>query len=167
MLRFTVIIIGIIVIAWLLTFVYFKTHKQQILEKTISAIRKNVSGTVTISDIDLDFPSTFPYLSVELNNIVIKDSLFNTHKHELLRARAVYLQVNPFSLITGNFSISRLVAEEGMIYIFEDGNGYSNLAALERKQENKSGEKNKKQINIVSWPVGLLFVIFVVVCSFK
>lgn len=145
--RILAIVIGIFVCAWLIVFGYFKTHKKEILNKTLAAIRKNVSGTVTISDMDLDFPSTFPYISVELKNVLIRDSLYETHHHDLLKAGTVLLQVNPFTALAGNFSISRIVAANGSLYGFENATNYSNLEAFKSPSTTKT-PKGKKQVNI-------------------
>lgn len=154
----TSIAIGIVALLWVLLFSYFRLHKKEILQKTIGAIQKNVSGTVTITDIGLDFPSTFPYLSVELENIVIRDSLYQAHHHDLLRAKSFYLQVNPLSLLKGAFTISQIMAENGSVYIYEDANGYSNQEAVKQNKAD-SGKKNR-QVDITGFRLVNMRVVF-------
>jgi hypothetical protein len=141
-------LISILAIAWIVVYIYFRLHKKELLQKAIAAVEKNVNGSITVSDIDLSFPSTFPYISAQLENIVLRDSLYNTHKHNLLDAKQVYLQINPFAALFGNFNISRIVVEDGNIFAFEDAAGYSNFSAINRPKKQSEDSSKKKQINI-------------------
>jgi hypothetical protein len=132
--------VGAILTAWLFIYLYFRSHKSEILQKTTAFISNSVHGTVVIKDIGLDFPSTFPYVSVNLKNISIRDSTYNTHHHELLHAEKFLLRTNPFKLITGKLEISKIQVEHGAIYIYEDSTGYSTAKAF--KEDDNEDEKN-------------------------
>src|SRR5205809_7974591 len=99
--RFVLISIGVVLTAWLFIYLYFRSHKNEILEKTTAFISNRVHGTVVIKDIGLDFPSTFPYVSVNLKDVSIRDSTYDKHGHELLHAERFLLRTNPFKLVTG------------------------------------------------------------------
>jgi hypothetical protein len=134
-LRFIFISIGIILIAWLFIYLYFLSHKSEILQKTIGIINKNIHGNIEIKDIGLDFPGTFPYVSIDLKEITIRDSLYSTHHHDLLKAKKFLLRTNPFQLITGKFEISKIKVEDGSIYVYDDSTGYSSSKAFEQHKD--------------------------------
>jgi NurA-like 5'-3' nuclease len=139
--RFVLISIGVILTAWLFIYLYFRSHKNEILQKTTAFISNRVHGTVVIKDIGIDFPSTFPYVSVNLKDVSIRDSTFNKHHHELLHAEKFLLRTNPFKLVTGNLEISKVQVERGAIYIYEDSGGYSTANAF-REEKNDDEKTN-------------------------
>ncbi len=134
-------------LAWILIYLYFRSHKTEILAKATALINSNVKGTISIKDIDINFPSTFPYVSVNLSEVSIRDSLFAEHGHELLQAKSFLLQSNVFTLLTGKFVISKIQAEHGKIYSYEDSTGYKSSDALKPVDDTEKKQKGNQQIN--------------------
>lgn len=133
--------IAILLSAWLIVYLYFRSHKQEILQKTITLINNNVHGTITIEDVGIAFPETFPYVSIDLQNVTIHDSLFAKHGHELLNTKRLLLQANPFNFLTGSFTISKIQLEHGNIYLYEDSTGYNSADALKQYKDADSVKK--------------------------
>jgi hypothetical protein len=109
-------------------------------------INNNVKGTISIKDIDINFPATFPYVSVNLEQVSIRDSLYAQHKHELLQAKSFLLQSNLFTLLTGKFVISKIQVEHGNIYSYEDSTGYKSSDALSSNSDPEKTSKSNQQI---------------------
>ena len=88
---------------------------------------------------------SFPGVSVSLNDVLLRDSLWSQHKHDLLKAKDIDVSLNILSLIVGNVNISRVAINDAAVYIYTDTTGYSNTSIFKSKpktEEKKSSPKS-------------------------
>jgi hypothetical protein len=135
-------VIALLLIAWIILWTYLSLNKKGIAEKIKTELQKKTSATVSIGEVGVSFLHTFPFISLQLSKIVVRDSLWATHKHDLLNAEKIYAQINPFKLLLGESPFRKVVVEDGTFYLFTDSLGYSNINIF-RKQE-KPDEKNNE-----------------------
>lgn len=102
-------------------------------------MNERVNAEVKIADLDPGFFETFPFLSLRLSKVTIRDTQYVQHKHEFLTAEKFFVRVNPLSLLSKKPRISKLIAENGAIYLFTDTTGYSNSYILKAKKQQKKG----------------------------
>jgi hypothetical protein len=133
-------VIALLLIAWIILWAYLSLNKKSIAEKIKTELQKKTSATVSIGDFGVSFLHTFPFISLQLSKIVVRDSLWATHKHDLLKAEKIYVQINPFRFLLGKSPLRKINVEDGTFYLFTDSLGYSNINIF-RKQE-KPDEKN-------------------------
>ena len=112
---------------WVLLSTYFYFNKGSLIAKISAQINKQVKGKVEIKDMQTDFIHTFPFLSVKLSGVSIKDSLWSRHRHEFLKAENIYVRLRLLSLFSGKPQIGKLIIKNGTIYLFSDTAGYTNL----------------------------------------
>ena len=105
-----------------------------------------LGGTVTIDNISVSLFNNFPYLSFELHNISITDSLFAKHKHRLFSAEKVFARINPAKLLLTKISLNGIEIDNGGFYLFTDSSGYSNGYLLTKKR-NTTGATDKSTKN--------------------
>jgi hypothetical protein len=128
----------VVVVAWLVLWAYL-LFKKKGMESTIKTeLNKSANATVTIQDIDISFFHTFPFISLELDKVVVRDSLWLEHRHDLLRAEKIFVQINPFNILLRRSPVHKVLAENAIVYLFTDSSGYSNVNIFRKK--NKSGQ---------------------------
>lgn len=134
------VLLAIILIAWMGVAAYVNTHKKELLGTITKLINDNISGTVIIESMDPALIKGFPAISLRLNKVRLRDSLWQTHQRDLLNANEVYVAVNAFSILTGRTRIQKISINKGSIYLYTDSTGYRNTNLFRR---NKDAESNK------------------------
>jgi hypothetical protein len=127
-------VVALLLIAWLILWAYLSLNKKTIEAKIKTEFEKKTSASFSYEDVRVSFLHTFPFISLHVSNIVIRDSLWNSHKHDLLVAGKLYAQINPFNILLGRSPVRKLVLEDGTIYLYTDSTGYSNFNIF-RKQD--------------------------------
>ncbi|HEX4375297.1 MAG TPA: hypothetical protein VHZ50_18470, partial [Puia sp.] len=142
-------VIALLLIAWIILWTYLSLNKKGIAEKIKTELQKKTSATVSIGDIGVSFLHTFPFISLQLSKIVVRDSLWTTHKHDLLTAEKIYIQINPFRFLLGKSPLRKVAVEDGTFYLFTDSSGYSNINIF-RKQEKPNEKENEDYPDIAA-----------------
>ncbi len=134
LLIFILVVLGYTGLAW-----YMHTHKKQVLVSLTKNLNQGLSGTLSIGDMETTFLGGFPGVSVELHNVTLRDSLYNTHKRTLLSAGSAKVSLNVLALLRGAIQIKKIGISNAAIYIYVAPNGYSNTALFKKKPRNEKG----------------------------
>jgi uncharacterized protein involved in outer membrane biogenesis len=145
-LRITLIVsgslLGMLVLLWLGLALYIRHNKADILQQISDKLNDRLhGGTLVIKDMEPSLVRSFPNVSVALEGVSIKDSLWNTHRHQLLDVARIFVKVNTFSLLRKQLDVRQISLEKGSIYLFTDSTGYSNTGIL--KRSDKAGAEGK------------------------
>ncbi|HEY4154825.1 MAG TPA: AsmA family protein, partial [Puia sp.] len=124
-LRILAVLIGLLVLVSFGGWIYLKQHKAEIIQYIKTESAKNLNGQLSIGDIGFSLFHTFPKVSVSVDNVRLRDSLWTVHHHELLNARKAYASLDIFELITGHLRISKIILEDASVYIYTDSSGYT------------------------------------------
>ncbi|PSL27663.1 AsmA family protein [Chitinophaga ginsengisoli] len=143
-LRITLIVfgslLGTLILLWLGLALYIRQHKADILQQISDKLNDRLhGGTLVIKDMEPSLVRSFPDVSVALEGVTIKDSLWNTHQHQLLDVARIFVKVNTSSLLRKQLDVRQISLEKGSIYLFTDSTGYSNTSILKRDSR-KRGE---------------------------
>ncbi|WEK21716.1 MAG: AsmA-like C-terminal region-containing protein [Candidatus Pedobacter colombiensis] len=121
---------------------YVNANQKKLLTTVTEQLNKNLNGTLTIGGMNSSFLKGFPGVSLSLKNVILKDSLWDRHKHNLLEAKDFDVSVNVLGLLRGDIDIEKIGINNSTIYLFTDSNGYSNTAVFKnKKQQDKPAEK--------------------------
>ncbi len=115
----------------------------------ITQINKQVKGSVSLGDLTPDFFRTFPNISVRLSDVTIRDSLWDQHHHDFLKAEKIYIRFQLLSLLTGKPKIGKVIVEDGSVYLYTDECGYCNLDRTDDLSFNK-GHADIPEITFVN-----------------
>lgn len=138
-LKIVAVLVGIIFAALIAASAYVSFHKQTILNAITKELNKNLhGGSLTIAGMEPTFLRGFPGISVSLNNVVLRDSLWKVHHHTLLEAKDFNITINPFALIMGTMQINKIGISQANIYLYTDTSGYSNTFVLRKKDTTKT-----------------------------
>ncbi|HTN47560.1 MAG TPA: AsmA-like C-terminal region-containing protein [Flavipsychrobacter sp.] len=136
----------LLVAGWIVLALYIQSNKKHLLESITSQLNENINGKVAVEDMSLALHG-FPGISVGLENVTLRDSLWQTHRHDLLHAKHIYVSVNVLSLLKKKPKVRDVNIADASVYIYIDSSGYTN-ASVFAKKDNKPKEKKKKQPEI-------------------
>ncbi len=123
----------------MILFVYVQFNEKKYIAKIADVIHEQTRGEVKIEGLSVGLISTFPSLSLQLSDVVLKDSLFALHRSNLLEAEKIYLNISIGGLITGSGLLRKVTLKNAIINILTDSTGYNNEYVL--KSRKKSGEQ--------------------------
>ena len=135
------IILCLAFILWMVLIAYVYSHKKELLQTITTQLNDNLNGKLTIESMEPALIRGFPGISVSLKNVLLRDSFWVQHKHDLLRAKDVYIAISVFSFSP---TIKDIHINNGAIYLFTDSNGVRNTDIFKKKSPDKKGGNNKK-----------------------
>ncbi|MEC5164435.1 small nuclear ribonucleoprotein (snRNP)-like protein [Flavobacterium sp. PL11] len=152
------LLVLIIVSAGILA-LYFEANKTKISTQINSKINENISGTVTIGNINYKFLKGFPNMTLALSQVELRDSLWANHKRTLLKAQQIEVRINVIDLIVNEINIDKIEIQNATLYLFKGKNGLSNTNIFRSKESGQKTESattstihliNLKQVHFIS-----------------
>ncbi len=121
---------------------YVHKNSEQVFRYVTEQLAESIGGNLSVRKTATDFFHDFPHVSLDMRDVTVRDSMWENHQHDLLRARHVYVSFNIVSLISGKPQIRRILVDSGAIYLYTDTTGYSNTY-LFRRQQHDTDSDNK------------------------
>jgi hypothetical protein len=118
---------------------YINANKDEVLAAVTAELNEGISGTLTIGDMEPTFLRGFPQVSLRLEKVVLRDSLYSTHGHTLLKADALNVAVNALALMRGTIEIKKMEIADATVDLFTSADGYSNSAVFKKSSKAKKG----------------------------
>jgi AsmA-like C-terminal region len=116
---------------WVLLAAYIEWKKDSLLSKALAEINTRIGGTLKVGHADISLFRHFPAVSLSLTDLSLRDSAWQQHRHDLLRAGRVYVNFSPFpSLLHGRVELGTIFIENASLYFYTDSAGYSNTYLL-------------------------------------
>lgn len=140
------IFFGIVLVAWMAIAAYVNANKKELLQSITTQLNENLKGKLFIESMEPALIRGFPGISISLNNVVLRDSLWDKHHHDVLHAKEVYIAVNAFSILSGNPTIKDISLQNGKIYLFTDSTGYRNTDLFRKSGSESKGGGGRKRI---------------------
>ncbi|HUQ64988.1 MAG TPA: AsmA-like C-terminal region-containing protein [Flavitalea sp.] len=132
-------IAGFILVIWVILWVYVITHEEYFKNKVSNAIQQKTRGQVNIGGLSVSFFRTFPILSLQLKNVVIRDSVTAFNHKEFLKASDIYLRLSIPGMIKGGSPIGKVLIRKAEINVISDTSGNTNEYIF----KSKPGEKRQ------------------------
>lgn len=108
-----------------LTFVF----KDALISAVLEAMNRRLNTKVQVEEVDVTFWATFPYLSVELQDVrVLEAGGMARPDSLLLECQSIHLQVKPLDVFQDNPTVRRISVQRGKLHIRynpELGNNFS------------------------------------------
>lgn len=127
----------ILLLVWTGIYIYFRLNKTRLLEKVSQTVSARLQGEASIKDIGINFLVNFPYITLRLEDVALRDSLYKIHRHELLKAKKIFVSSTTFQLLKGKIEPSKIVIEQGQVFMFTDASGYTNTYITASRGEGK------------------------------
>jgi hypothetical protein len=129
------ITVAILFVLYVVVVIYVTANKQSILKQVSESISQKLKGDVTIKNAELSFFSHFPRVAVELNGMLVKDSMFKQHGHAFFQAEKLFVYLSVTKLISKKNALRGVRVEHGRIYLYTDSTGYTNAYLLSSKKD--------------------------------
>ena len=137
-------LIILVIITWLAAAFYISRNKKEVLSTILAQLNKNLNGQITATGMEPTLLKSFPGVSVSLNGVLLRDSLWIQHKHNLLKAQDIDVSLNVLSLIVENVNINQIAINDASIYLYTDSTGYSNTSIFKKKKAVEDKESPSK-----------------------
>lgn len=139
----------LIVLVWLGAAYYINHNNKKILATILTQLNSNVNGKIEVGSMETTLLKGFPGVSVSLKKVLLRDSLWAQHKHDLLNAADIDVSLNIFSLIGGSININKIGINNAGIYVYTDSTGYSNTSMFKSKTPSTpKAPKEQKEFQI-------------------
>jgi len=136
----SLLIIGMMmVVAVFLANRHLASNKTKILDQ-LSFLNE---GIISFDETSISLYKNFPEATITLNNVWVKDSLFDQHQQALLQVEKLHGAFSILDIWAKEVEINEVQLENGVINIFTQQNGYSNVKNLLKKQLNPTLKKEK------------------------
>jgi hypothetical protein len=143
-------LVGILFVLWMLVAAYVYSNKETLLKTVTAQLNENLNGRLTIERMEPSLIRGFPGISVSLQNVLLRDSLWEKHRHDLLNASDVFIAIDAFSILSGSPTIKDIRIDKGAIYLFTDSTGVRNTDIFKKRDKTaKEGSGGSKRINRV------------------
>jgi hypothetical protein len=119
-------VLGIVLVLWLVLWIYVIKNEDQLKKRVATAIQEKARGEVKIGGLSVGFFRTFPLLSLQLKNVLVKDSVAAFEHKDFLRAEDIYLRISIPGLISGTSPIGKILIRNGEINVISDTLGNTN-----------------------------------------
>jgi len=126
------IIAGLCLIIAFLLYIF----KDDICDAAIAELNKNLKTKMTVADVDLTFWSTFPNLSVDLNEVFIQDAVEGSTKHDtLLYSDRIRCKINPFDIWREEYKVKSVEVSAGVLSLKVDEDGNNNYDIFKEQSD--------------------------------
>ncbi len=112
----------IIVVSGALSLGYY--YQDQILQRFVQEANRYLTVPVSAQQVSLAFLSSFPRVSVALDDVKIAG---HTDAPELIEVAHVNFSFNVWALLQGKYLIDRVVLRQGRLYLHVDAEGHRNF----------------------------------------
>lgn len=132
----------LLLLGWLLLASFVILKKDSLLQKARTEVRNRLGGEITIGDLDVAFFRHFPNITIQLNKVSLRDSLWSQHHHDLVQADNIYLNMSLVrSLWSAKVTIGRVYLEHGTVWLYTDSTGYTNTYLFHPRKQTRSGKE--------------------------
>ncbi|MFT5778418.1 MAG: hypothetical protein ACI837_001374 [Crocinitomicaceae bacterium] len=157
LLRITKWFFGIILSLVLLITALLYFFKDDICDMVIAEVNQYLKTEVSVSDVDLSFWGSFPNLSVDFNDVFIKDAIEGATIHDtLLYSERIRLKFNPMDFWRENYTVKAIEVSPGTLKLKVNEEGLQNYDILKDRedQEGKDGvDVNLSSIKLLNFSV--------------
>lgn len=132
---------GLLFLIWIVLIAYALSNKATLLQKARTALQERIGGDVRIGRLDLSFFRHFPNVTARFSDVLLRDSAWQQHRHDLLKVADAYISCNLFqSLFSRRLQIGEIDLEHGQVYFYTDSTGFSNTSLLKNQRSGSPGK---------------------------
>lgn len=142
---------SVIVVCLLIsTTVYLMRDK--IVDKVVTELNKNLATPIDVSSIDLTFWASFPNLSVDFNDLYIRDAIPEAASTDtFFFSERVRLKFNPFDLINKEYKVKKIEVFPGYAHIKNFADGRNNYSITKPSDDSLSASSFDFTLNEVAF----------------
>lgn len=129
-----------VLVTMLLLIVIASVFEDQISERLVTEVNKQLKTELRVGEFDLSLISGFPEASANLHDVELDDALSGM----LLEAQNLSFRFGLFSLFGSNIKVHSVVIEDGSLYIKKDKKGRTNYNILKSSNKTSTDTESKE-----------------------
>ena len=139
--RILLLIILLLVLCFLSAFVFVWANQEKIKQVAIKEINKSLLTEVMVKEIDVEFFSSFPMVSVVFSDVVINDVLDSLKQDKFVAVKELGVRFNLFDILSGHYIAKKIFVENGQVNLRINSQGESNYVFW-KQSEKKSTDSD-------------------------
>lgn len=139
--RILLLIILLLVLCFLSAFVFVWANQEKIKQVAIKEINKSLITEVMVKEIDVEFLSSFPMVSVVFSDVVINDVLDSLKQDKFVAVKELGVRFNLFDILSGHYIAKKIFVENGQVNLRINSQGESNYVFW-KQSEKKSTDSD-------------------------
>lgn len=133
--RILLLIILLLVLCFLSAFVFVWANQEKIKQVAIKEINKSLLTEVMVKEIDVEFFSSFPMVSVVFSDVVINDVLDSLKQDKFVAVKELGVRFNLFDILSGHYIAKKIFVENGQVNLRINSQGESNYVFWKQSEE--------------------------------
>ncbi len=131
-----IVLLSLIVLIPLTSLVLATLYRDKIKDYVLAEVNKELLTPISINDkVDLTLFQQFPYVSLELKDVFVREVSAQSKKDTLFYFREMYLGFNMLDIINKNYNIKKISAEHGVVKIVRDKEGKGNYEIFRTRKD--------------------------------
>jgi hypothetical protein len=147
--RILLLIIILLVLCFLSALVFVWANEEKIKQVAVSEINKSLLTEVKVKEIDVEFLSSFPLVSVVFSDVVINDVLDSLNKDRFVAIKELGVRFNIWDILSGDYIVKKVVAEKGEINLRINSQGESNYVFWKKSEKQDKDANFSFALNLV------------------
>lgn len=139
--RILLLIILLLVLCFLSAFVFVWANQEKIKQVAIKEINKSLITEVMVKEIDVEFLSSFPMVSVVFSDVIINDVLDSLKQDKFVAVKELGVRFNLFDILSGHYIAKKIFVENGQVNLRINSQGESNYVFW-KQSEKKSTDSD-------------------------
>lgn len=127
-------------------------HEQEIADEVIATLNEGQQGKMSYERVELSPFRNFPYISIDLKGLRFDADEHTTDDHAIFAFADVYLGFDVFDILSGEYTIRKLVLSRGHLYLERYADGTYNidraLFSAASKEEEGSAHLDLQRIEL-------------------
>lgn len=115
-------------------------NQDSLINQFVNEANQHINTPVEVDKISISFVSTFPLITIRLDNIRIQGSLPDKAAKPLLTAKQIDLIVDPMAIIAGNIKINGIIIDDASCHMRIEDDGKTNYQILKQNSSHAEGE---------------------------
>ena len=144
-LKITAILLLIPLGAFLSGLYLIHTHQDKLIQEALDYVNDHISGTMTIAKVSIAPFKNFPYVSIDLQDVLFFESK-DLNTKPLYAFRDVYMGFDIKAVLSGHYDIKSIQLEQGHLDIVHRCDGSYNI--LEAKNLHKATDSSSSTIHL-------------------
>lgn len=147
--RILLLIILLLVLCFFSALILVCANEEKIKQIAIKEINKSLLTEVMVKEIDVEFLSSFPMVSVVFSDVVINDVLDSLKKDKFVAVKQVGVSFNVWDILTGQYTAKKIFIQQGQINLRINSKGECNYIFWKQSPEEDTESDFKFALNSV------------------
>lgn len=136
-----VIAVPLVLLSVLIAYFYWK--QDEIVQKILQSVNETIAGEITVKDSHIALFYKFPYISIDLKDVILYSDKSKKEEQEVIHLEDVYIGFNLTDILKGDYTIKALELDRGHIDLVQYEDGAYNLTEILALDSSEAEEESE------------------------